>query len=1258
MKRLARILAGAFLLLGLLGGGLFALAGTAGGFRWLTHELAALSQGKLKIEGVEGHLLAPLAVRNLEITTATTRIRVEHARLEWQPRALWHRRLDVRLLAAQRVEVETLQPSVEPPQLPVSLRLPFGLKLEPARIDLAQLDIRQAGLTQHFSGLVLNIVDLGHAWQFRLAPLASPWAAAHGQAQLGKDAPFALTAQVDAVRNAPMAVTATLALQGPLDAIAFKLDAAAQGMSFLASGTATPFARIALPHLLVAGQGIDPAQLSVGAPSASLAFSGVFETLPDQRLLGSFSLRNALSGKLDRGRLPLVELVGVVLGDTRHADVSDLKIDLGEAGQLQGGGQWRNGRFGLNLAGYRLNLAGLHGSLYSSRIRLVTRLSGDAARQRLHAEVSESYGQGQFVLTHDANKLVLETLDFTGQYGGRWFAQGGLNLTGERAFSARFDMSRFNPARFGNFPQARLNARGQVTGKLAPALSIKGQFELPPGELEGHPVVGRGRVNYAGGRLFDTEVDVNLAGNQAQLRGNYEKSRMQVNWLIHAPALARLGRLGLKYFGVELAGQLDSSGSLSGNPRQPQIKMDAHAKGLRLPGGVAADSLDMQLDLQASATGTFSGALQGRGLALGERTVLSAQMEVRGRRNAHAIGMDVQLPDWRVVLRAQGGLDAARVWRGRLLQADLQGAWPVHLLAPATLQLGRDAQRIEAAEFSVAGGRLALDRLAHQAGRVDTRGSVTRMPLAPLLGGLDPALPMTTDLLLNGEWDIKLADALDGHLALRRQSGDVSFTDPALKLGLTALKLDVQAVANRVTAKLDIDTSEAGRIHAQGQTRLLREAGKFVLSRTAPLDWLARASLPDLRILRPLLPLGTKAGARLSLDLAGSGTLASPVLDGTLEASDIRFSMPEEGIGIRDGAIKLKLDNNNVTVSTGVLEGQTGRIRLQGSASWRNPAGGLTLNFEKFAAFTRSDRSVWLSGVTQLGYADGRVQLDGDLRADKARIAMPAAGRPRLSDDVVVVGAEPRTQAGQRRVHLDLNLRFDLGDDFLFKGAGLDARLGGKIRVYTRNDALLGEGSIQVMKGRYAAYGQTLDIERGILVFAGPLENPSLNILAVRKTEDVIKGDVIAGVKVTGTVERPLVSLYSDPAMPDTEKLSWLMFGHGLDTSDGTQFEMMQIMASALLSQAESVSLQGKLADALAIDSFEVRGADNNEDLSKTVVSVGKRINSKLTMNYEQSLDGLEQIVKAIYRLSPKVRVEAATGSQSSLDLFYTLEFD
>ena len=162
---------------------------------------------------------------------------------------------------------------------------------------------------------------------------------------------------------------------------------------------------------------------------------------------------------------------------------------------------------------------------------------------------------------------------------------------------------------------------------------------------------------------------MNLAGNKVWVRGDYAKSRVQANWVIHAPALDRLARLGTRYLGVELAGQLDSEGSVSGSPTQPQIKMHAQAHGLRLPGGIAADSLKLQLDMQASARGAFNGELLGSGLALGGQTVSSARVVVRGQRSAHAIELDARLPEWqRHAARARRAGRCARV-AGRLLQA-------------------------------------------------------------------------------------------------------------------------------------------------------------------------------------------------------------------------------------------------------------------------------------------------------------------------------------------------------------------------------------------------------------------------------------------------------------------------------------------------------------------------------------------------------------------------------------------------------------
>jgi translocation and assembly module TamB len=497
-----------------------------------------------------------------------------------------------------------------------------------------------------------------------------------------------------------------------------------------------------------------------------------------------------------------------------------------------------------------------------------------------------------------------------------------------------------------------------------------------------------------------------------------------------------------------------------------------------------------------------------------------------------------------------------------------------------------------------------------------------------------------------------MADALDGQLRLRRQSGDVRLKDPALDLGLTTLALDLDAAASRVSARVEAASREAGQLRADAQATLLREGAGFTLPRTAPLAWRAQFDVPDLRLVKPFIPVGIRADARLAAQLTGSGSLAAPRIDGRIDADAIRFAMPQEGIAITDGTLKLVLADDRVRVQEGELKGSSGRIVVSGEAQLKNPQAGLTLNFEKFAATNRSDRRVIVSGATRLNLDPKRLQLTGELKADRARLEMPEASRPALSSDVVVVGRPPREKTAAQRIPLELDLKLNLGDDFLFKGAGLDARLGGQLRVFTLNDVLRGEGRIQVVEGRYAAYAQTLTIERGVLSFVGPIDNPGLDVLAVRKTPTVK-----VGVQVRGTVQRPLVTLYSDPALPETEKLSWLVLGHGLEKGGQQEFALLQIAAGALLGQAQSVGFQAQLAEALGIESFGVR-AGEGEDLATTVVSVGKRISSRATLSYEQSLDGLNQVVKVLYQLSPRVRLEAQAGQPSSFDAFYTREYD
>lgn len=1236
MKWALRLLLGGLALLVVLAGVAAWLVATPAGLRAAVGLANTLGGSALHIEGTDGRLADAFGLRTVRIETTTQRIELDDLRVVWRPRALSARALDVESMTVSALRVVTLAPDDSPLVVPTSLRAPLVVRV--ARFDLARLDlIDERGVALHFDALRLAVDGRDDHWHIEGLHVRTPWAQVRGTLRLAQDAPFALTGELQAIRDDPMPVHAAVHLSGTLPAPAFDVRVSSEGMHVGLVGEAAPFEAVKLAHLLVSGEGIALRAFAAEAPEALFAFAGVFEGRPGERLFGTFSIVNALPGRLDRDRLPLVQLTAAVLGDRDTLAFSDLAIDLGAAGRLAGVGRWQAAQLELQLASAGLDLAGLHRALAPTRLVVEVSLAGDTTRQTLTGTLRERWGRGAFSLVHADDTLTLTTADFSGE-AGQLKASGALKLDASRSFDARIDAARINPARFGAFPRGRLNLAGTLRGAFAP-LRLDADLNLPPGELEGRPVSGRAVLQLDETRLAAADVDLDLAGNQIQLEGGWGRETDRLRWAIDAPALGRLG--------WGLAGRLVSTGTLT----QSAVAGRAEARALRLPGEIAVAALEASLKLDLGARGVFDGELEVRDAVLAGHTLTHAQAKLAGRRDAHGVEMIARLPNWQLAAELSGGLDSARTWRGRVDRAALDGEWPVRLLAPADVQLSASRQQISGLRLSVAGGRVELIDFSRDDTTLRTRGQFVSLPLAPLVAGLEAA-PVETDLRLSGDWNMTLADTLAAEVRINRAGGDVRLLDPALTLGIEQLALTVNAANGETRATLALDTRAAGRVRAEGRAPLAIEAGVPVMSRAAPLVWSLRADVPNLAAARPVLPVGMRLDARLAVDLAGSGTLAAPRIDGSIRAEGVRFALPEEGVYIEGGQIDLALAEDRIRVRSGELLGRNGRIRLAGEAELRNPRAGLTLEFQRFSATQRSDRRIDVSGTTQLALAERRLRLAGTLTVDRARLDMPEAGRPELSPDVVVIGQPPRSKEGAGTLPLDLDLMLHLGNDFLFKGAGLDAKLGGRLRVYSAGDLLRGDGVIQVERGRYAAYAQTLDITRGVLRFAGPLNNPGLDVLAVRTTPTVV-----AGVQVRGTVLRPVVSLYSDPAMPDTEKLAWIVLGRGLDNAGQQDFVLMQLAASALLSRAESVNFQTALAETLRIDSFDVRAGDG-EDVGTAIVSVGKRLSTRATLSYEQSLDGLTQVVKVLYQLNPRVRLEAQAGQQSSIDAFYTREYD
>lgn len=243
-------------------------------------------------------------------------------------------------------------------------------------------------------------------------------------------------------------------------------------------------------------------------------------------------------------------------------------------------------------------------------------------------------------------------------------------------------------------------------------------------------------------------------------------------------------------------------------------------------------------------------------------------------------------------------------------------------------------------------------------------------------------------------------------------------------------------------------------------------------------------------------------------------------------------------------------------------------------------------------------------------------------------------------------------QASQREAKTTLAARLglDLGDAFTLRGQGIDTRLTGQLQATASGP--IGtlprvSGEIRTEGGTFRAYGQQLQISKGVVRFNGAADNPVLDILALRPN---YQSDQQAGVRVTGTALLPSVRLYSKPELSDSQTLAWLLLGRAAP-SGGAEAAMLQQAALAALSGRDGKSMASRVGlDELSLGEGSGSGS--------TSLTVGKRLSDKLYTTYEQTLGSAMGTLFIYYELSRRWLVRGQAGEQAALDVIYRISYD
>jgi translocation and assembly module TamB len=1229
------------------------------GLDWAVGEAARRSAGRLAFEGATGSLVGQMRAERIRYDDAGWRIVAEDVRLNWSPRALLSGRLSIAAITAARVRLE-LGASDTTPSLPPSLALPWPVDIE--QVAIGRIDAISGPNAWQLRGLALRYH--GDAAGHRLEHLAldSDWGALQGELAIGANPPLATTGVIlftgsDRLRGAAGEVGIT----GSLGALNLALSTRALGAQASGSALVAPFEPVWLRKLTISGEAFDLESFDAALPKTALRVELAGGMADPSRFEARLEAFNAETGPWSSGRLPFTRGTTRLAFDGTAWSLESLDIALGGKGRIRGDARIAADELSGRMRVEQLDLAAIHARLHPTRLagsldfRLA--LAEGVPQGDVRGQLSERGVALAFDSKFDGKQVEIKTFRAQAK-GGAFAGSGKLELAGARRFSVNAVATRLDPAAFGAYPAASISGSVDARGVLEPAWSVSLTAKLAPGSRwRKLALAGGGSADLTREHIGHAAVDLAIGGNRLQATGDYGHEGDGLSFALDAPDLAAVD--------ADLAGRLHASGRVGGAWARPTLSFVARGEALRITSNsLGTIVMDGDIGARSASDGDRAIRLNAAITDLKSPSIALTHLTARasGTVEQHEIALAASGSDLDLEGRLSGGWGGRPNdgWSGRIVALENRGRYPLSLAESASLQWRPEHFRVAGAVGTLSGGRFALRDLAWDAGRLSSSGEFTGLPAAALLAAAGQRDRASSTLILSGAWSFAAAPRLNGTLKLSREAGDIAPADaPDLVLGLSRFEVVAESVNDRVHATLTARSRLADADVAVDIGPSPTAAG--LLDGAAPLKLSLRADAASLRAVQSLAGTTAIVDGSLSLNLAGQGTLRQVRLTGSIDGDALRVDAPQYGVFLRDGRIHARLDDRAVTVSDLSFTAGEGRFVASGTlpAIGAGDASGARLAWraEKLRLLSRPDAHLVLSGAGTLALEQKKILLAGKLKADDGHFEVRRQTTDALGEDVVVRGRERRPPEGSARVPFAVNLELDFGERFEVIGEGLDAIVAGKVSVVTAPDGTLtARGAINTERGTYTAFGQQLSIERGKLYFDGPLDNPGLDLLALRKNLPVV-----AGVEVTGTARFPRVQLTSTPPVPDNEKLSWLVLGHGLDRSSSADISTLQI-AFAAVTDPTAAPFGQRVARTFGFDDISVRAADASRTTGSgaagQVVAVSKRLTDNLTLIYEQGLSVANNALKIEYALTHSVTLRAEAGMVSGVGVYYSRSFD
>lgn len=706
-------------------------------------------------------------------------------------------------------------------------------------------------------------------------------------------------------------------------------------------------------------------------------------------------------------------------------------------------------------------------------------------------------------------------------------------------------------------------------------------------------------------------------------------------------------------FLAQASGALDADIALSHAEGRQGATINADARNLRID-----DNRLDRAEVEAAVTDLFGvpavdGRLRAQGLAAAGIVVTTLDATAQTSGDATRFTADATL-DNGAVAKARGALaPEGDGYRLSLDEASLgRGALAARLVEPASLRVAGDTVAIDSLALDVGGGR------------VTARGSIARtIDLAVSVA----RLPLSIANLVRP--DLDLGGTLDGQATVtgprdrpnaRFTLNGTAITAAALRqAGQSQLSLSAsgQGSADRVVIDASATTPEGLRASANGTVPLSGGGLAVNFNGSAPL---ALAN-------RFLAERGTQLSGIVEASGSVSGSLAQPAVRAMFSTTGAQAVDPEANLRLTGINVMGTVEGNIVTLRTanaglsaGGSVGASGTVSLDAAAGF--PADlRVTLSQARYADGDLMVATV-SGGLTLSGPLVRDPLLAGQLNVERAEITVPESlGGNAAAIDVIHRNAPAAVRETLARARANDGtptptarpsvLRLDVGVSaparIFVRGRGLDAELGGDVRLTGPVTNIQPVGGFRMIRGRLSILGQRVTFDEGTVTLVGDLD-PYLDFIARSAGNDIT-----VFITVRGRVSDLEINFSSQPELPEDEVLARLIFNRSLSELSALQIAQLAA-AAAELAGGSNTSLLGSLRGATGLDDLDVV----TDSEGNAAVRAGRYIQDNIYLGVEAGAQGTTRGTINL-DITENLKARGAMGSDgdSSLGLFFERDY-